>query len=170
MLGVFDNKTGGPSGASYSGFGSKKEEDTYDQVLFNTLKLLAMRLSRFYIDIKEGVKMNADTIQRDDQRLLDAIKKHYRKLSSMENKKYTQPLFSQALTDFTTKLGLTDGKGIEFKDDLSRDPAGTSEDDNNSDFSGFTKFSNTNRPSGFFGKGKNSYSAQRPKKDSKEHG
>ena len=88
----------------------------------------------------------------------------------MEKKKYSQPLFSQALTDFTIQMGLNDGKGIEVKDDLSRDPAGTSEDDNNSDFSGFTKFSNTNRPSGFFGKGKNSHSAQRPKKDFKEHG
>ena len=56
---------------------------------------------------------------------------------------------------------------MNIKDDLSRDPAGTSDDDNHSDFSGFSRFSITNRPTGFFGRGKSNQQPIKANKDVK---
>ena len=88
----------------------------------------------------------------------------------MEEKKYTSPFFSQAISEYTQWLGVQPLAKKEILDDLSRDPAGTSDDDNHSDFSGFTKFSITHRPTGYFGRGKCNEQPIRANKDVKGMG
>ena len=88
----------------------------------------------------------------------------------MEEKKYSSPFFSQAISEYTTWLGVQPLLKKEIQDDLSKDPAGTSDDDNHSDFSGFTKFSITNRPTGYFGRTNANEQPVRANKDVKGMG
>ena len=89
-----------------------------------------MRLARFYRDVREGVKFDPDALYREDTRFREAVAKHFKKMLKMEKKKYTLPAFSQALVEYTSMFGIFDPKKQELKDDLSKDPAGTSDEDN----------------------------------------
>ena len=66
MSTVFNTNRSQHTGGGFSGFGTKKEEEVYDQVVFYALKLITMRLARFYKEVKEGIKFDPDQVTRED--------------------------------------------------------------------------------------------------------
>ena len=74
-----------PQVSSFSGFGSRKEEEMYDQLVYNTMRLLGSRLKKMFSEVLEG---NHNPYTRDqandDARLKSTIEKHYQKLKKME--------------------------------------------------------------------------------------
>ena len=85
----------------------------------------------------------------EDLRLRQAIEKHYRKMVKMEKVKYLAPRFTEALKDISVFLECFHEPNIE-EDHLSKEES-LERDANTSDsqFSGFSRFTHTNRPSGF---------------------
>ena len=89
----------------YSGFGTKKEEETYNQLVFNVLHLVQLRLANFY-RLESGYIGNAQKMKdSEDVRLRQLVDKHYRKMVRMEKTKYMAPRFTEALQDIANFLG-----------------------------------------------------------------
>ena len=133
----------------HSGFGTKKEEETYNQLVFNVMHLVQLRLANFY-RLESGYIGNAQKMKdSEDVRLRELIDKHYRKMVRMEKTKYMAPRFTEALKDIANFLGCLHTP-IREDDHLSKEES-VDRDVQTSDshFSGFSRFSNTNRPSGF---------------------
>ena len=85
----------------------------------------------------------------EDLRLRQGVEKHYRKMIRMEKVKYLAPRFSEALKDISVFLGCYNDP-VKEEDHLSKEES-LERDAQTSDshFSGFSRFSTTNRPSGF---------------------
>ena len=136
---------------TYSGFGTRKEEEKYNHLMFNVMHLLQLRLSSFY-RLESG--FNGKTYptkvkDSEDTRLRQLIEKHYRKMVSMERSKYIAPRFTEALKDIASFLGCMN-EPTKHEDNLSQDES-LDRDVQTSDshFSGFSRFSTSHRPSGF---------------------
>ena len=85
----------------------------------------------------------------EDTRLRQVIEKHYKKMVRMEKVKYTAPRFSDALKDLSVFLKCYQDPKTE-DDHLSKEESFEREAQTaDSQFSGFSRFTNTNRPSGF---------------------
>ena len=110
-----------------------------------------MRLSSFY-RLEAGV--NGKTYptkvkDSEDTKLRQLVEKHYRKMVRMEKAKYSTPRFSEALKDIASFLGCLNDP-VKNDDELSReDSQGRDIATSDSHFSGFSRFSTSNRPSGF---------------------
>ena len=90
--------------STYSGFGTKKEESTYNQLVFNILYLVQLRLSSFY-RFEAGMIGKAERMKdSEDLRLRESIDKHYKKMIKMEKVKYLAPRYSEALKDISVFL------------------------------------------------------------------
>lgn len=78
----------------------------YDQLAFNTIRLLSVRLKKMFSEVLEG-NHNPYTREQatDDAQLKATIEKHYQKLIKMEEKKYSKPFMSQSLADMATFIG-----------------------------------------------------------------
>ena len=115
------------------------------------MHLVQLRLSSFY-RLEAG--FNGKTFptkvkDSEDTRLRQLVEKHYRKMVRMEKGKYSTPRFSEALKDIANFLGcqndpVQNDDHLSKEESLERDVA-TSD----SHFSGFSRFSTSNRPSGF---------------------
>ena len=85
---------------------------------------------------------------KEDLRLRQTVEKHYRKMIKMEKVKYLAPRFSEALKDISVYLGCYNEPKKEV-DLLSKEETERDAQTSDSHFSGFSRFSTTNRPSGF---------------------
>ena len=114
------------------------------------MHLVQLRLASFY-RLEAGFIGNAQKMKdSEDVRLRQLVEKHYRKMVRMEKTKYMAPRFTEALKDIATFLGCLH-EPIKEDDHLSKEEESLDRDIQTSDshFSGFSRFSTTNRPSGF---------------------
>lgn len=106
--------------STYSGFGTRKEEETYNQLVFNVLHLVQLRLANFY-RVEAGFIGTALKMKdSEDIRLRQLVEKHYRKMVRMEKTKYMAPRFTEALRDIATFLGCLN-EPIKEDDHLSKE-------------------------------------------------
>ncbi len=138
---------------SFSGFGSLKEEELYDMLTFNIVRLLSARTAKHIGTALEGNYNPYSKEQAsEDSRLKQTIAQHYEKMKKMERKKYKKPLMSEAVFDMLKLVG--DLKTKSDNDELSRRDGeidASSDGDDIEKQSLFSKFTSSKRPVGFFG-------------------
>lgn len=100
------------TGHSFSGFGSRKEQELYDHIVFNSLRLLSMRTSKLLSQVQLGnYNPYSKHEAHEDDKLKQAIEKFYLKMAKMEKRKYMGPFFSEALTEIASLVGVLRPKG-----------------------------------------------------------
>ena len=124
----------------------------YNQLAYNSLRLLSARTAKLLSESQEG-NYNPYTKQQihDDTRLKETMQKYYTKMVKMERKKYRKPLYSESMIEMAQLIGCQQGTET---DNLSRHEAslGNSSDEGDTERNSlFSKFTSTKRPSGFFG-------------------
>ena len=91
----------------YSGFGTRKEEEVYNKMVYNLLFVLQLRVERLYTSQQDDFTPNSSRMSRfDDPKLQRIVAKFYAKMCQMEETKYLAPKFSRALKDLAKYLGI----------------------------------------------------------------
>lgn len=119
------------NGAGYSGFGSRQEQDLYNTIAFNSMRLLSMRTAKLLSEVQPG-NYNPYTKQEalEDEKLKRAMEKFYSKMVKMEKRKYHGPYLSEALSETAYVIGCLKSK---VADDALSGSHGSSSDDDDID-------------------------------------
>ena len=94
-----------PSGI-YSGFGTRQEEEMYDQMAFSAMKILSSRTATFLAQASIGnYNPYSKAMAKEDVTLKSTLEYYYLKMVKMEQKKYKKPNLSESLLDMASLIG-----------------------------------------------------------------